>query len=102
MLYIAKDIHETLDYAFVRDVPESIIFVEHIQPTDATLVVESCEVNTQTIFDTEGRRFEAGRVIVLWVSGGALNKSEKLRLRYVTEGGRILDEDVVFRFVEAA
>lgn len=99
--YIAKDVHETLDYAFVRNVAEKIISVTYFQPADATMIVESCDINSQPLETTTGQSYPVGTSIVIWVRGGELNKSEKLRIQYETEGGRVLDEDLVFRFVEA-
>jgi hypothetical protein len=102
MLYIAKDVHEKLDYAFVYSVADPIISVTFIQPPLASLVVESCYVNTVGIEDDQGITYPANQAIILWVSGGTLDTSEKLRLQFTTTAGRILDEDITFRFVEAA
>lgn len=102
MLYIAKDIAETLDYAFVYSVADPILSVTYSQPALATLVVESCYVNTVEIEDDVGNTYPANQAIIVWVSGGDLDTTEKLRLQFTTTAGRILDEDITFRFVAEA
>lgn len=100
MLYIAKDIHETLDYIFVSTGDDPLVSVTYEQPSGSTLTVTQCYVNSTVIRDDEGTEYPIKSAIVLWVSGGALNTTEKLRLQYTTEGGRVLDIDTVFRLVE--
>lgn len=99
MLYIAKDVDETLDYAFIYGVADPIVSVSYSQPVGATLVVESCYTNAVEIEDDQGITYPANQAIILWVSGGALDISEKLRIQYTTTAGRVLDEDITFRFV---
>lgn len=98
--YIAKDIHETLDYIFVSNVGDPIETVTYEQSPSPTMTVQQCYVNTTTVTDDEGTEYPAGSAIVLWVSGGELFTTEKLRLQYTTAGGRTLDADIVFRLVE--
>lgn len=101
-IYINKDIHETLDYVFVRTVDDNITSVSYVQDNLGGLVVESCLVNAGVLTDSEGNTYPAARAIIMWVSGGVVGATEKVRLTYSTSGGRTLDEEVVFKLVEVA
>jgi hypothetical protein len=100
MLYINKDIHERLDYLFVRDVEEDITSVQYFLDPLASITVDSCIVPDQPTTDTQGNEYPAKRTIVLWVSGGTSGNISKLRIQYTTEGGRTLDEEIAFRLSE--
>jgi len=100
MLYINKDVHEKLDYLFVRDVDEDITGVQYFLDPSATIVVESCVVPNQPTTDTQGNEYPARRTILLWVSGGTAGTVSQLRIQYTTAGGRILDEELAFRLSE--
>jgi hypothetical protein len=100
MLYINKDIHERLDYLFVRDVEEDITSVQCFLDPLSTITVDSCIVPDQPVTDTQGNEYPAKRTILLWVSGGVSGNVSKLRIQYSTEGGRTLDEEIVFRLSE--
>lgn len=100
MFYITKDISETLDYVFVRNVDDNIVNVIYTQDSLGGLTVNSCTVNTNVITDSNGVEYAAGRCIVLWVSGGVVGQKEKVTMTYTTAGGRIRDEAVVFTMVQ--
>ena len=99
--YVAKDIHEKLDYTFIYNVVDPILSVTYSQPSTPSLVVESCSANTAEVEDEDGNKYPANQAIILWVSGGTVNTTEKLRIQFTTTAGRILDEDITFRFVES-
>lgn len=99
MIYITKDIHEKLDYVFIREVDDNIVSVNYFPSVGSTITVISCGVNTNVVKDTDGNEYPAGRAIVLWVEGGTVNTSEVLRIEYVTVAGRRLDEEVTIRLV---
>lgn len=101
-IYIIKDIHETLDYVFIRNVEDNITNVIYTQDNGGGLTIISCSVNVNTVTDSEGNEYPAGRAIILWCSGGNVNTSEKVRIQYTTAGGRILDEEVTFQMREVA
>ena len=101
-IYITKDIHETLDYVFIRTIEDNITSVSYTQDNAGGLSIISCAVNTGVITDSDGNEYPAGRAIVLWCSGGNINTSEKVRIQYNTAGGRVLDEEVVFQMREVA
>ena len=97
---IVKDIHEKLDYVFVRSIDEDIIYVTYELENSSSLVIESCTTNPSEMSDEEGNVYPANRLILLWVSGGTIGETSDVRITYHTSGGRILDADVTFRFVE--
>lgn len=101
-IYITKDIHETLDYIFVREIEDNITSVTYTQDNAGGLTIISCAVNTGVVTDSDGNEYPAGRAIILWCSGGNINTSEKVRIQYNTVGGRILDEEVTFQMREVA
>jgi hypothetical protein len=100
MIYITKDTNERLDYLFVREMLDPIVDVQYTTDAGANIVVEACNVNPVDITDTAGNVYPAGQAIVLWVSGGDVGKKEKIVLSYTTEGGRQLDEAVIFTVVQ--
>lgn len=101
-IYITKDIHETLDYVFIRSIEDNITSVSYTQDNAGGLNVISCVVNTGVVTDSEGSEYPAGRAIILWCSGGNVNTSEKVRIQYNTAAGRILDEEIIFQMREIA
>lgn len=101
-IYIIKDIHETLDYVFIRNVEDNITNVTYTQDNGGGLTIISCSVNAGVVTDSDGNEYPAGRAIILWCSGGNVNTSEKVRIQYTTAGGRILDEEVTFQMREVA
>jgi hypothetical protein len=104
MFYITKDVHETLDYVFIRPVTTDLIVGGSIvieQPPTATINVISSNLNLSEVTDEDGNTYPIGSAIILWVSGGTVGTTESLRLQYSTVGGRILDEEISFRVVEA-
>ncbi len=100
MIYITKDVNETLDYVFIRNVEDNIVSVAYTQDNLGGLVVSDCEVNQSTVTTSDGVVYPAGRAIVLWVSGGTVGQKEKVTMTYTTTAGRIRDEVVVFSFVQ--
>lgn len=101
-IYITKDIHETVDYIFVREIEDNITSVTYTQDNAGGLTIISCAVNTGVVTDSDGNEYPAGRAVILWCSGGNINTSEKVRIQYNTAGGRVLDEEVVFQMREVA
>lgn|SRR3990167_5128630 len=99
-IYIAKDIDETIDYAFVKSVPEDITFVDYSLSSGASLSVLSCNINQEDVYDFDGKLYPANRMIILWVAGGTEGSEDVVTLRYHTEFGRILDENVVFTMLK--
>lgn len=102
MIYIVKDIHETLDYVFIRAIDDDITSVSYSQDGQGGLVILSCSVNSSIVKDSSGISYPAGRAIILWCAGGNALTHEKVRITYNTAGGRVLDEDITFRLVESA
>lgn len=100
MIYIQKDVNETLDYVFIRNVEDNIVGVSYIQDGSGGLVVADCLVNSGSIITSDGIEYPAGRAIVLWVSGGTVGQKEKVVLTYTTAAGRVRDESVVFSFIQ--
>lgn len=98
-VFIAKDVHEKLDYVFVRQSPDDIVSVTYEQSVPSTLNVISCSINSLQMEDDEGNTYPANRAIILWVSGGTVGATETIRIQYNTAAGRILDEEVNFRLV---
>lgn len=99
-IYIPKDAHEKLDYVFARYLQEDITSVTYYQEAGSTINIESCQINPAEMSDEEGNTFPPNRVILLWVSGGEVGTSSKVRVEYTTSGGRILDFEVVFMIVD--
>jgi len=101
MFYITKDISETLDYVFVRNVDDdNIVNVTYTQDNLGGLTVNSCTVNTNVIIDSNGVEYAAGKCIVLWLSGGVAGQKEKVTMTYTTASGRIRDEAAVFTMIQ--
>jgi hypothetical protein len=100
MQYITKDVSETLDYVFVRNVEDNIVNVSYTQDNAGGLVVNSCVVNVNVITDSNGVQYPSGRAIVLWVSGGTVGAKEKVIITYTTAGGRTRDEAVIFTLIQ--
>ena len=100
MIYITKDVNEKLDYVFIRDSDDPITSVSYTQDNVAGLVIESANINALALTDEDGNTYDAGKAVILWVSGGVAGKSEKVILNYTTEAGRILDEAVIFRLIQ--
>lgn len=100
MIYIQKDVNETLDYVFIRNVEDNIVGVSCTQDGLGGLVVTDCLVNSGNIITSDGIEYPAGRAIVLWVSGGTVGQKEKVVLTYTTAAGRVRDESVVFSFIQ--
>lgn len=100
-IYVTKDIHETIDYVFIRNIEDNILSVSYTQDNVGGLTIISCSVNTGIVVDSEGNKYPIGSAIILWCSGGIVNTSEKVRIQYSTVGGRILDEEIVFQMRDA-
>lgn len=100
MLYITKDVNETLDYIFLRNVDDNISSVSYISDGLGGLNIQSCSVNTGVITDSNGNEYPVGRAIILWVAGGNAGGKEKVTMTYNTVGGRTIDEVVVFTLVQ--
>lgn len=100
MIYITKDVNETLDYVFIRNVDDNIVNVSYDTDGLGGLVIQSCTVNTGVITDSNGTDYPVGRAIVLWVSGGTVGTKEKVTMTYNTAGGRTIDEVAVFTLVQ--
>lgn len=100
MLYITKDVNETLDYVFLRNVDDSIANVSYVTDGLGGLTIQSCSVNAGVITDSNGNEYPVGRAIILWVSGGNANTKEKVTMTYNTVGGRTIDEVAVFTLVQ--
>lgn len=100
MLYITKDVNETLDYIFLRNVDDNITNVSYVTDGLGGLVIQSCGVNTRVITDINGNTYPVGRAIILWTTGGNANTKEKVTMTYNTVGGRTIDEVVVFTLVQ--
>lgn len=100
-IYIPKDTHERLDYVFARYLQEDIASVTCYPAADSTVNVESCSTNPVEMTDEQGNIFPPNRVILLWVSGGDVGTTSKVRVQYTTVGGRVLDLEVVFMTMES-
>lgn len=100
MLYITKDVNETLDYIFLRNVEDNISSVLYVSDGLGGLVIQSCGVSTGVITDSEGNTYPQGRAIILWATGGNAGAKEKVTITYNTVGGRTFDEVVVFTLVQ--
>lgn len=101
MIYIQKDVHETIDYTFIRPMDDDIISASYTQDGLGGLVIESCTVSTGTVTDSNGVEYPSKRAIILWCSGGNINTFEKVRIQYNTAAGRILDEEIIFQMRES-
>lgn len=97
--YITKDINETLDYTFIRTVEDDIVNVSYSQDSGGNVTVDSCSVNVNTVTDSNGITYPAGRAIIMWLSGGDSSATEKIVITYTTAAGRVLDEAVIVSLV---
>ena len=100
MIYVQKDINETLDYVFIRNVEDNIVSVSYTQDGLGGLVVNTCDTNSGEIVLDDGTTYPASRAIILWVSGGTVGGKEKVILTYTTAAGRVRDESIVFTFIQ--
>jgi hypothetical protein len=100
MIYITKDVNETLDYVFIRNVEDNIVSVNYTQDNLGGLVVDNCTTNSGDVVLDDGTIYPAGRAIVLWVSGGTVGGKEKVILTYTTAAGRVRDEAIIFTLVQ--
>jgi len=100
MIYVQKDINETLDYVFIRNVEDDIVSVTYTQDSLGGLVVDNCTTNSGDVVLDEGTVYPAGRAIILWVSGGIVGGKEKVILTYTTTAGRVRDEAIIFTLVQ--
>lgn len=100
MLYIQKDVNETLDYVFIRTIDDTISSVTYTQSAGATLTVQSCATNVNVIEDSNGNSYPAGSAIILWVTGGTIGSIETVTLTLQTVAGRVIEEKVTFTLVE--
>ena len=100
MIYITKDVNETLDYIFLRNVDDNISSVSYITDGLGGLTIQSCSVSTGVITDSEGNTYPQGRAIILWTTGGNAGARERVTMTYNTVGGRTIDEVVVFTLVQ--
>lgn len=101
MPFITKDIHEKLDYTFIR--PSSDLIAGSIvteQSAGSTVTIISSNVNLTEVTDTDGNIYPAGSAIILWLEGGTAGSVESIRLQYTTVAGRILDEEIQIMCVE--
>jgi len=98
--YITKDINETLDYVFVRNVEDNISNVSYVTDGLGGLNIQSCSVNNGVLTDSNGNTYPIGRAIILWVASGNVGTKEKVTITYNTVGGRIIDEVIVFTLVQ--
>ena len=95
MPFITKDIHEKLDYTFIR--PSTDLIAGDIvteQSPNSTVTIVSTYINLAPVFDTNGKEYPAGSAIIMWLEGGVLGSVESIRLQYTTVAGRILDEEI--------
>lgn len=97
--YITKDINETLDYTFIRTVEDNIVNVSYSQDGGGNVTVDSCNVNVNTVTDSNGNTYPAGRAIIIWLSNGDSGTTEKIVITYTTAAGRVLDEAVIVSLV---
>jgi len=100
MIYITKDVNETLDYVFIRNVDDNIANVSYITDGLGGLTIQSCSVNTGVITDSNGIEYPVGRAIILWVTGGNAGARERVTMTYNTVGGRTIDEVAVFTLIQ--
>lgn len=100
MIYVQKDINETLDYVFIRNVEDNIVSVSCTQDNLGGLVLGTCTVNSTNVTLDDGSVVPAGRAIILWVSGGTVGLKEKVVITYTTAAGRMKDESITFTFVQ--
>lgn len=100
MIYITKDVNETLDYVFIRNVDDNITSVSYTTDGLGGLTIQSCTINTGVITDSNGNEYPVGRAIILWVAGGTVGGKEKVTITYNTAGGRTIDEVAVFTLVQ--
>lgn len=101
MPFITKDIHEKLDYTFIR--PSSDLIAGGIvteQSPNATVTILSANINLTDVTDTDGNVYPAGSAIIMWLEGGTVGSYESIRLQYTTVAGRILDEEITIACVE--
>lgn len=101
MPFITKDIHEKLDYTFIRPSEDLIVGgITTEQSDNATVTIVSTNINLSPVTDTDGNVYPAGSAIILWLEGGTVGNVESIRLQYTTAAGRILDEEVNIVCVE--
>lgn len=100
MIYITKDVNETLDYVFIRNVDDNIVNVSYVTDGLGGLTIQSCTINSNVVSDNDGNTYPAGRAIILWATGGNVGTKEKVTITYTTAGGRIRDESVIFTLVQ--
>ena len=102
MPFITKDIHEKVDYTFIRTSSDLIVGgIVTEQSPNPTVTIVSTNINLSPITDTDGNTYPAGSAIIMWLQGGVVGSVESIRLQYTTAAGRILDEEISIVCVEA-